>query len=67
MAEVVWTQADVDKLKAAIGSGTLEVQFSDRSVRYQSLDAMLKLLALMTATSNPDSRAYRLAAHDKGV
>ena len=63
----VWTQADIDKLQAAIATGTLEVTFSDRSVRYQSLDAMLKLLALMTASTNPDARSFRLAAHDKGA
>jgi hypothetical protein len=63
----VWTQSDIDKLTAAVASGTLEVTFSDRSVRYQSLKDMLALLALMTAEANPNARSYRLAAHDKGV
>jgi hypothetical protein len=67
MAGPVWTQADIDALTRAIASGTLEVQFSDRSVRYQSLKDMLALLALMTASANPDARSFRLAAHDKGL
>jgi len=67
MAGPVWTQADIDKLQAAIATGTLEVTFSDRSVRYHSLKEMLALLALMTAGTNADARSYRLASIDKGV
>ena len=67
MADLIWTQDDIDTLKKAVGSGVLEVTFSDRSTRFQSLKDMRALLAEMTATSNPDARSYRLAAHDKGV
>lgn len=46
----MWTQADIDKLKAAIASGVLSVRYDGppaRTVTYQSLSEMRALLASM--------------------
>jgi hypothetical protein len=46
----IWTQADVDTLKAAVASGVLTVRYSgppERMVTYQDLAEMRKLLAEM--------------------
>ncbi len=42
-----WSQTDIDALKAAVASGVLIVRYADRSVTYQSLEAMRALLAEM--------------------
>jgi hypothetical protein len=45
-----WTQADIDTLRAAIASGVMSVSYAgppQRSVTYQSLDAMRAVLAEM--------------------
>lgn len=63
-----WTQADVDKLKAAIASGALSVSYAGppaRSITYQSTDAMLKALSLMERSVNGGT-PYRLAKTRKG-
>jgi hypothetical protein len=44
---MAWTSADVDRLKAAIASGTRSVQYADKSVSYQSTEDMLKALQAM--------------------
>lgn len=44
---MAWTQADIDTLKAAIASGILSVQYTDKLIRYQSTSDMLKALAAM--------------------
>lgn len=62
-----WTQAQIDSLKAAIASGTLHVAFADRSQTFQSLEDMLKLLALMERTADGGTTLYRLAATSKGL
>jgi len=46
---VAWTQADIDALKDAIKTGVRSVSYSDRSVTYQSIDEMLKVLSAMEA------------------
>lgn len=49
---VTWTQTDVDALKDAIKSGVLTVTYSGppaRTITYQSLAEMRKLLASMNA------------------
>jgi hypothetical protein len=67
-----WTQADLDALKQAIadGRGARSITFGDQSVTFNSIDDMLKLLAVMTAdvaaAGTPTSRT-RLAATSKGV
>lgn len=57
-----WLQSDIDKLKAAIASGVLEVNYDGppaRRVKYQSLDAMRALLAEMRAEVNGGHRVRR--------
>lgn len=45
-----FTQADVDRLQAAIASGLQRVTYSDgRTVQYQNLDQMLQALNVMRA------------------
>ncbi len=47
---MAFTQADVDSMQAAIGSGVRKVTFADnRSTEYQSLADMLAALAVMRA------------------
>ncbi len=40
---MAFTQAQLDALESAIAQGALEVQYSDKRVRYRSLDEMLRL------------------------
>jgi len=63
-----WTQADIDKLKAAIASGVLTVSYAGppaRSTTYQSLPEMRKLLAEMIGQVSGAPR-FRRAAFSKG-
>lgn len=68
----IYTQADIDTLKAAIVSGVQTVSYNGppaRTVTYQSLDAMRKLLAEMVAdvSSAAGTRtSYRLVSTKKG-
>lgn len=70
-----WTEADVTALKAAVASGVLTVTYGgggtpSRTVTYQSLDSMRRLLAEMTASVAADAgtrTTYRLASTRKGV
>jgi hypothetical protein len=54
---MAYTQADVDALKAAIGSGALEAQFGSgpdsRKVTYRNLADMNATLAMMIAEVSP--------------
>jgi hypothetical protein len=67
-----WTQEDVDALKEAVKSGLLTVSYSGppaRTITYQSLDAMRKLLADMVAdvaTEAGTRPSYRRAAFSSG-
>lgn len=67
-----WTQADVDKLKAAIADGAAvqTITFADQTFTFRSLDEMLKLLAIMVQEVNAAAgtpKSHRLAATSKGV
>ena len=64
---MAWSAADLATLEAAIASGTLSVRFSDgRQVTYHSMEAMLRLRAVMRAeistttdpAQNPGAVAY---------
>lgn len=45
---MAFTQADVDTMQTAIGSGVRKVTFADgRSTEYQNLDAMIAALGVM--------------------
>ncbi len=68
----LWTQTDVDTLKAAIASGVLTVEYDGppaRKITYQSLAAMRSLLSEMVATVGNAAGTrtnYKLMAHRKG-
>lgn len=71
---MAWTQDDVDKLKTSIASGVLIVSYDGppkRLVQYQTIDAMLKALALMqfeveTAAGTRISNRYASASKGFG-
>lgn len=44
---MAYTQADIDAAKAALASGELDVQYSDKRVRFRSIDELLKAIAVM--------------------
>lgn len=68
----LWTQTDVNTLKAAIASGVQTVTYSGppaRTIVYQSLAAMRSLLSEMVATvaNAAGTRSnYKLMGHRKG-
>ena len=39
---MAWTQSDLDAIEAAIASGELDVQYSDKRVRYRSIAELLQ-------------------------
>lgn len=64
----IWTQTDIDTLKAAVARGILSVSYSGppaRTVQYQSLAEMRSLLSEMQreVTQAPP---YRLMRTSKG-
>jgi hypothetical protein len=64
----IWTQADLDKLKAAVSSGVLSVDYEGppkRSITYQSLGAMRELLASMVRQVS-GATSFRHAAFSSG-
>ena len=66
---MAWTQNDVDKLKAAIATGELQVQYPNGMVKYRSYDEMMSILADMQAevnASNPQS-TRKYAQVSKGL
>jgi hypothetical protein len=68
-----WTQADLDTLKAAVASGILTVTYSgppSRTITYQNLDAMRRLLGEMNAelaNAAGTRSGYKLIATRKGL
>jgi len=67
-----WTQTDADNLRRAIadGRGARSMSFDDQTVVFNSLDEMVKLLAIMEADAARTAgtrRAYRVAVTTKGV
>jgi hypothetical protein len=72
MPTIVWTQLELDTLKAAIASGILTVVYDGpprRSVTYQSLSEMRDLLADMAGSiaATTSGTTYRLASTRKGL
>lgn len=68
MSTPIWTQADLDKLKAAVASGVLTVSYAGppaRTITYQSLDAMRSLLAEMVGQVQGRT-AFRRTSFSKG-
>ena len=69
MATPIWTQADIDTLKAAIAKGVLSVSYAGppaRSITYQSLAEMRSLLADMVRSVNGGGAKFRRVAFKKG-
>ena len=44
-----WTQADLDKLNAAIASGAQRVKYQDQEVEYRTINEMFKAKAAIEA------------------
>lgn len=67
---MAWTQADIDDLKKAIGSGARTVKFGagsgSREITYNSIDEMLKALGVMEAEVNGGSSGYVLVDVGRG-
>lgn len=65
----LFTQADLDALKAAIAGGSVlqSMTFGDQSFTFRTMADMLLLLAYMQRDVNGGSGASRLAATRKGV
>ncbi|MEK6747495.1 MAG: hypothetical protein AABY33_10755 [Pseudomonadota bacterium] len=53
---MAFTQTQLDALENAIASGTLEVRTGDKSVRYHSLDEMIKLRDVIRNQLSADSK-----------
>lgn len=67
-----FTQTDADNLRRAIadGRGARSMTFDNQTVVFNSLDEMIKLLAIMEAEAGNAAgtrRAYRVAVTSKGV
>ena len=69
----IWTQADIDSVKAALSSGVLSVSYAGppaRSVMYQSTGQLMSLLAAMVDDVNTAAGTrtkYRLAMTRSGL
>ncbi|PKR54411.1 phage head-tail joining protein [Thalassospira marina] len=46
---MAFTQADIDRLKTAMATGTLEVTVDGKSVKYRSIAEMRDVLRMMEA------------------
>lgn len=62
-----WTESDIEKLRQALldRKGARTIQFADQSVTFESIDDMLKLLAVMEGSVNPSRTRY--GATSKGL
>jgi hypothetical protein len=65
---MAWTQQDIDTLQQAVldRKGARSITFSDQTVVFDSVDDMLKLLAVMQQQAAGTSRT-RYAATSKGL
>ena len=69
---MAWTQTDLDAVEAAIASGELEVQYSDKSVRYRSITELLRARDVLksalaaAATTTPVPKQVRVVSKTKG-
>jgi len=59
---MAFTQAQLDALEAAIASGTLEVRYGDKTVRYQSTSDMIKARDLIRDQLNSTSATQKSRA-----
>lgn len=62
-----WTQADLDELDKAIATGVTEVQYSDRRVRYRSLNEMTRIRNMIARELGKTQKPRRTTpVHDRG-
>jgi hypothetical protein len=66
---MAFTSDQLTALENAIAEGALEVQYSDKRVKYRSLDEMMKIREMMRrdlgVTTSTDNRTY--ARFSKGT
>ncbi|GLS29948.1 hypothetical protein SAMN04488498_104347 [Mesorhizobium albiziae] len=53
---MAWTQSDLDRIEAAIASGTRRVRFQTHEVEYQSTGDMLKARDVIKAEIDASAR-----------
>ena len=64
---MAYSQADIDALEEAIGSGVKKVKFSDRETEYRDLREMREILKDMKASVGGIKRkAYSYSRYDRG-
>jgi len=68
---MAYTQADLQRIEAAIAGAELEVQYGDKRVRYRNMDelraARTEILKGIQAAAAPVSRVTRLRHGGKGA
>ena len=68
---MAWTQADADKLRAAMAQGLRRVTIADQTTEFQDLDAMRKLLkdmeADIAAAAGASAGRTFLVQHGRGI
>lgn len=63
-----WTTADLTALEAAIAKGVLEVQYTDKRIKYRSLNEMLQIRNEIKKCLGLIGKGGRLfAKHNKGL
>lgn len=64
-----FTQADLTAIEEAISTGALEVQYTDKRVRYRSLNDLLTLRDIMRRDLGLDTKRLRkkVAVTSKGL
>jgi hypothetical protein len=63
---MAWTTEQRDALQAAIASGVLSVRYGEKTITYQSLDAMRSVLSEMDRQLTPNAITHRFATVSKG-
>lgn len=53
---MAWAQSDLDRIEAAIASGTRKVRFQSHEVEYQSIGDMLKVREAIKAELDVNAR-----------
>jgi hypothetical protein len=66
---MAYTSEQVTALEEAIATGALEVQYTDKRVKYRSIDDMIKVLNLMKRELglNDSSKCRKTAVTGKGL
>lgn len=60
---MAWTQADADRIRAAIGQGVLTVEHDGKRVTYRSLAEMKDTLAMIQTSLASGSGARRVTQY----